>query len=109
MVQLSKYQVKQIVFWFGFPILINKDFINSKTNFLKYLNSKGIEIRPILSGNFLNQPSAKLYKLNKKNYIFKNSQAIEKRGFFIGLPTNKISNLQLNSLKENLLNIKRNI
>ena len=94
--------------WFGLPILLNKDFINSKTNFLKYLNSKGIEIRPILSGNFLNQPSAKLYKLNKKNYIFKNSQAIEKRGFFIGLPTNKISNSQINNLKESLLNIKRN-
>tara|TARA_B100000686_G_scaffold322663_1_gene376689 strand:- start:1565 stop:2812 length:1248 start_codon:yes stop_codon:yes gene_type:complete len=94
--------------WFGLPILINKDFINSKTNFLKYLNSKGIEIRPILSGNFLNQPSAKLYKLNKKNYIFKNSQEIEKRGFFIGLPTNKISNLQISNLKESLLNIKRN-
>jgi len=95
--------------WFGFPILINKNYLNDKNNFLKKLNSKGIETRPIISGNFLNQPSAKLYNLNIKNYIFNNSQEIEKRGFFIGLPTNKISNSQLNSLKENLLNIKRNI
>ena len=95
--------------WFGFPILINKNYLNDKNNFLKKLNSKGIETRPILSGNFLNQPCAKLYNLNNKNYIFNNSQEIEKRGFFIGLPTNKISNSQLNSLKENLLNIKRNI
>ena len=95
--------------WFGFPILINKNYLNDKNNFLKKLNSKGIETRPIISGNFLNQPSAKLYNLNIKNYIFNNSQEIEKRGFFIGLPTNKISNSQFNSLKENLLNIKRNI
>jgi len=94
--------------WFGFPILINKDFINSKTNFLKYLNLKGIETRPILSGNFLNQPAAKLYELNKKKYIFKNSQEIEKRGFFIGLPTKRILNSQINNLKESLLNIKKN-
>ena len=95
--------------WFGFPILINKNYLNDKNNFLKKLNSKGIETRPILSGNFLNQPCAKLYNLNNKNYIFNNSQEIGKRGFFIGLPTNKISNSQHNSLKENLLNIKRNI
>lgn len=94
--------------WFGFPILINKDFINSKTNFLKYLNLKGIETRPILSGNFLKQPAAKLYELNKKKYIFKNSQEIEKRGFFIGLPTKRILNSQINNLKESLLNIKKN-
>ena len=95
--------------WFGFPILINKNYLNNKNNFLKKLNLKGIETRPIISGNFLNQPSAKLYNLNNKNYIFNSSQEIEKRGFFIGLPTNKISNSKLNSLKENLLNIKRNI
>ena len=94
--------------WFGFPILINKNYLNNKNNFLKKLNLKGIETRPIISGNFLNQPSAKLYNLNNKNYVFNNSQEIEERGFFIGLPTNKISNSKLNSIKENLLNIKRN-
>ena len=94
--------------WFGFPILINRNYLNNKNNFLKKLNLKGIETRPIISGNFLNQPSAKLYNLNNKNYVFNNSQEIEERGFFIGLPTNKISNSKLNSLKENLLNIKRN-
>ena len=94
--------------WFGFPILISRNYLNNKNNFLKKLNLKGIETRPIISGNFLNQPSAKLYNLNNKNYVFNNSQEIEERGFFIGLPTNKISNSKLNGLKENLLNIKRN-
>ena len=57
---------------------------------MNYLNSSGVETRPILSGNFLNQPSAKLYKLNNGNIKFNNSQMIEDTGFFIGLPIEKI-------------------
>ncbi len=92
--------------WFGLPILINNKQIKNKEKFLKYLNGSGIETRPILSGNFLNQPSAKLYKfhINKKN--FKVSQNIEDRGFFIGLPTKNISIQTLNFLSEKLLNFK---
>ena len=52
--------------WMGFPILLSKRFKNKKKRFVNYLDSKGIETRPIISGNFLNQPAAKLYKLNKE-------------------------------------------
>ena len=91
--------------WFGLPLLINQKHLIHKEIFLKYLNSAGIETRPILSGNFLNQPSCKLYKFkfNKKN--FKVSQEIEDRGFFIGLPTKDMSLSTLDFLTENLLKI----
>ena len=92
--------------WFGLPILINNNYLNNKKKFLKYLNASGIETRPILSGNFLNQPSAKLYKFDSNKKRFKVSQEIEDRGFFIGLPTKDISNQTLNFLTEKLLNIK---
>ncbi len=91
--------------WFGLPIIISKRFLKKKKNFLKFLNKKGIETRPILSGNFLNQPSVKLYGLNKKNVYFKNAQFIEDRGFFIGLHSNEIKKNQLEYLTDNLLNI----
>ena len=52
--------------WFGLPILLNNDYVKIKKKFLKFLNHNKIETRPIISGNFLNQPSIKLYKLNKK-------------------------------------------
>ena len=91
--------------WFGLPILINKRYVEKKDRFLSYLNRKGIETRPIISGNFLNQPSIKLYKLNNKKEIFRGAQEIEDRGFFIGIHINKISNKQLELLEKNLLKI----
>ena len=81
--------------WFGLPILVDKRFIKIKKKFLDYLEQLGVENRPIISGNFLNQPCTKLYKLNPKNLKFKNCQEIEDRGFFIGIHTQPITNKQL--------------
>lgn len=92
--------------WFGLPILINKNYKSQKKFFLEYLGTKNIETRPIISGNFLNQPAIKLFNLHKKNInnSFPVAQDIEERGFFIGLPTQKISINQLDYLINNLLN-----
>jgi CDP-6-deoxy-D-xylo-4-hexulose-3-dehydrase len=90
--------------WFGFPLLINKKFVKRKKFFLKYLEKNKIETRPIISGNFMNQPSIKLYNLNSKEK-FINAQEIEDRGFFIGLHTKKISYFQLEKLTNCLLKI----
>ena len=91
--------------WFGLPILINKRYLNKKNKFLSYLNKNGVETRPIISGNFLNQPSIKLYKLNSKKEFFKGAQEIENRGFFIGIHVNKITERQLKLLENKLLKI----
>lgn len=92
--------------WFGLPILLRPDLKYKKNKFLKYLNLNKIETRPIISGNFLNQPAAKLYNYTNKNMkkYFPVSQDIEERGFFIGLPMTKIHNKQLNHLVNKLLN-----
>ena len=91
--------------WFGLPILINKKFLKYKKQYLKHLNNQGIDTRPIISGNFLNQPSIKLYGLNKNKKIFKNAQEVEERGFFIGLHAKKIEERQILHLTNNLLKI----
>ena len=93
--------------WFGLPILINKKFIRNKKKYLNYLNKNGIETRPIISGNFLNQPAAKLYKLKKGNNFFKNADEIEKRGFFIGLHTQKINQSTIKLLTNKLLMVNK--
>ena len=91
--------------WFGFPILINDNYLKNKKRFLSYLNENGIETRPIISGNFLNQPSVKLYNLNKNNKKFKNAQEIEDRGFFIGLHPYKIKENTVKYLVSKLLRV----
>ena len=93
--------------WFGLPILINKKFIKNKNKYLNYLKKNGIETRPIISGNFLNQPAAKLYKLKKGNNFFKNADEIEKRGFFIGLHTQKINQSTIKLLTNKLLMVNK--
>ncbi|MDC1112199.1 DegT/DnrJ/EryC1/StrS family aminotransferase [Candidatus Pelagibacter sp.] len=91
--------------WFGLPLLINKNYLSKKKRFLSFLNKNGIETRPIISGNFINQPSIKLYKLNSKKEIFKGAQEIELRGFFIGIHLEDISEKKLNFLETKLLKI----
>ncbi len=75
--------------WFGIGILIKNK--NKRRNLIRSLEQNGIETRPIISGNFIKQPSVKKYKL-AQNQNFKNSDIINSQGFFIGLPTKKISN-----------------
>ena len=90
---------------FGFPIFIHKRFLKKKKKFLKFLDDKGVETRPIISGNFLNQPSTKLYKLNENNEKFPQAQEVENLGFFIGLHTKRIKSETLNKLVNILLKI----
>ena len=91
--------------WFGFPIVLRKDLVDKKKVFLESLNRHKIETRPIISGNFLNQPSIALYELNKEKKVLKNCQELEDRGFFIGLHTEPISSDRLNHLTKQLLRI----
>jgi len=74
--------------WFGLPILLSNKI--NKNKFIKKIEASGIETRPIISGNFLKQPSIKKYKLNKKIKLI-NSDYINNNGFFIGLPTRVVS------------------
>ena len=102
----TKVNENQEPSWFGLPILINKSSLNKKKKYLEYLNKKGIETRPILSGSFMNQPSIDLYNLNPKKMKFKISQEIDERGFFIGLHTKPLTNKNLKILVKSLLEIK---
>ena len=53
--------------WFGIAILI-KDKLKRK-KFIKKLEKNGIESRPIISGNFIKQPSVKKYNLVKNKIL----------------------------------------
>ena len=72
---------------------------------MSFLNKNNVETRPIISGNFVNQPAIKLYNINFNKKKLINSNQIDKRGFFIGLPTIKLSNKKIKILTELLLRI----
>ena len=91
--------------WFGLSMLINHPHILKKKKFINYLTKIGIENRSIISGNFINQPSFKLFKFKANRNTLMNSQEIEDRGFFLGLGNKIIDNKNLNFLTKNLLKI----
>ena len=91
--------------WMGLPILLNEKYLLKKREFINYLDEVGIETRPIISGSFLNQPAAKLYKLNPKKLLFKNAQKIQDLGFLIGLHTKKISKKNIEFIKDSFFKI----
>ena len=91
--------------WFGLPLMLNNKKIDSKNRFLKYLNKNKVETRPIISGNFANQPAIKKYNIKYKKSELKNSQEIEDKGFFIGLPTKILDSSKINKITNLLLNV----
>jgi len=87
--------------WFGIPIILNFDNKKYKQKLMNNLNNKGIMTRPIISGNFANQPSIKLYKI-KIDSELPNSNAVDKKGFFLGLHNIKISDSKLKFLTDSV-------
>ena len=53
-----------------------------KRDLITFLNKKGVQTRPILSGNIDQQPVAK--ELNYKKQNLKNARLVNDNGFFIG-------------------------
>tara|TARA_B100000767_G_scaffold115657_1_gene110378 strand:- start:1816 stop:3042 length:1227 start_codon:yes stop_codon:yes gene_type:complete len=91
--------------WFGLPLLINPKLKKKKVKFLKFLNRNNLETRPIISGNFANQPAIKLYDIKYNKQDLRNSTEIDERGFFIGLPTVKLNQKKLDKISDLLLGI----
>ena len=88
-----------------FPILLNSKYKNKKEKFINYIESKGLETRPVISGSFINQPSSKLFNLNKSKDKFQGAEEVQKLGFVIGLHTEKINKDKISFLKKTLLSI----
>tara|TARA_B100000989_G_C19520458_1_gene463911 strand:- start:814 stop:2049 length:1236 start_codon:yes stop_codon:yes gene_type:complete len=88
-----------------FPIFLNIKFRKKKIKFINFLESKGLETRPIISGSFVNQPSAKLFKLNLKKKKYPGADLVQELGFVIGLHTKMISKNQLKFISDTLLSI----
>ena len=69
--------------WYGYPIIVKPDAPFTKNELKEFLENKGVQTRPILSGNFDEQPVMKLFKYKKVGDL-PNSRIIQRHSFWIG-------------------------
>ena len=93
--------------WMLIPIYVSgQNSIERKKEIIKILEEKGIETRPVLTGNFLAQPAIKrISRYAVESNSFKVAQDITDNGFLIGAH-HDLSESQINFLCETLNNIE---
>lgn len=69
--------------WFGFNLILKGKLRNKRKKIIDKLIKNQIEVRPTMTGNFLNNPVMKYLNYKAKGN-FKNSDYIDKNGFFVG-------------------------
>lgn len=69
--------------WFGYPLTVKPNAPFTKKELANFLESKGIETRPIMAGNMAEQPVMKLFK-NRRVGDLENSRFIMRHSFFFG-------------------------
>ena len=69
--------------YFGYAITIKENSHFKRKELVEFLESKKIETRPIMAGNYVEQPASKLF-IWKKSGNLTNSELIMKNSFFIG-------------------------
>jgi CDP-6-deoxy-D-xylo-4-hexulose-3-dehydrase len=70
--------------WHGFPITVAVDALFTKAQLCAYLESRGVETRPLIAGNIARQPAL----LEEKRVIggaLPGADAVHDRAFYIGL------------------------
>jgi len=70
--------------WLAFPLTINSDAPFSRIEIVKYLESHGIQTRPVFTGNVLRQPAFKEISYKNMGGEFGVANNIMKNSFLIG-------------------------
>jgi CDP-6-deoxy-D-xylo-4-hexulose-3-dehydrase len=69
--------------WFGYLVTIKPDAPFNKQELVDFLEKKGVETRPIMSGNFDEQPAMRRFPSRKVGDL-ENSRFIMRNSFFFG-------------------------
>ena len=87
--------------WFGFTLLSSGE--RDVPALLRTLTSRGVENRPVISGNFARQPALRLLGLEIDPRDYPGAEAVHSRGFFIGLHSTPLSDSLVEQLADVLL------
>ena len=93
--------------WLAYPILLSEKAPFKRAELQIYLEKKGIQTRPIFSGNILKQPLMKKRKFRVHKDATKNSEYVMKNGILIGCHhglKNSEVNYMLNTINKFLKN-----
>lgn len=69
--------------WFGYPITVRPDAPFSRRDLVRFLESRGLETRPIMAGNIAEQPAMRLLR-HRTGDSLANAQVIMRQSFFFG-------------------------
>jgi len=69
--------------WFGYPLTIKPSAPFTRKELMDFLEGKGVETRPIMAGNFDEQPVMRLFNYRKLGNL-PNSRLIMRNSFFFG-------------------------
>ena len=81
--KIQKQEKKSFSSWYGFNLILTGPLKNKRKVIINKLQKNKIEVRPSMTGNFLNNPVMKFLDYSTKG-SFKNSENIDKNGFFVG-------------------------
>ena len=89
--------------WFGFPLLLQTRYAHFRSQFQDYLSQNQVENRPIVSGNMTRQPALNLLNLSFDAKNYPGAEQIHHAGIFIGLHTEILSPVLIDTLSDILL------
>ena len=84
--------------WLAFPLTIKEDAKFSRLEIVKYLESNGIQTRPVCTGNILRQPAFKNIKHKNIEQKFNVTENIMRNSFLVGC-NHGLSDKQMEKMK----------
>jgi len=67
--------------WFGYPITVKPDAPFTRKKLADFLESKGLETRPVFTGNIGEQPAMQLFNYRKVGDL-PNARIVQRQSFF---------------------------
>jgi CDP-6-deoxy-D-xylo-4-hexulose-3-dehydrase len=89
--------------WFGFPFLIKQELKGGREKFTSDLLVRGIDTRPIISGNMALQPAVRIFNVDLSMGPFAGAQLIHEKGFFVGCHSKPLDDERIHQLVTTIL------
>ena len=93
--------------WFGFPFLVNPAIKVDYSGFARALLERGIDTRPIVSGNMALQPAIRHFNVDLSLGPFSGAQRIHDTGLFIGCHAKPLAESRVQRLVDIVLECLR--